>query len=64
MATYSDRELCIVNDEGVIEDGFYDLLTAQDRLKEIGDGEIAYRDLYDEDGIFIEDEDEDEDENE
>lgn len=49
------RELCIANDEGVIEDGFHDLLVAQDRCKEIGDGAVEYRDLYDDDGMWIED---------
>ena len=56
MTTYSDRELCIANEEGVIEDGFHDLLDAQDRCKALGDGEVTYRDLYDEDGDWIEDE--------
>ena len=60
-ATYSSRELCIANSEGVIEDGFFDLLDAQDRLKQIGDGSIAYRDQYDEAGDWIEESDEDED---
>ena len=54
MTTYSERELCIANEEGVIEDGFHDMLEAQDRCKEIGDGEVTYRDLYDEDGEWIE----------
>jgi len=57
MATYSARELCIANDEGVIEDGFHDLLEASDRLAEIGDGEIGYRDQYDADGMWIEESD-------
>ena len=56
-ATYSSRELCIANSEGVIEDGFFDLLDAKDRLKQIGDGSIAYRDQYDEAGDWIEESD-------
>jgi len=60
MTTYSERELCIANDEGVIEDGFYDLLEAQDRANEIGDGEVTYRDRYDESGDWIEESDDDE----
>ena len=56
-ATYSSRELCIANSEGVIEDGFFDLLDAQDRLKQLGDGSIAYRDQYDEAGDWIEESD-------
>ena len=58
-ATYSSRELCIANSEGVIEDGFFDLLDAQDRLKQLGDGSIAYRDQYDEAGDWIEESDDD-----
>jgi len=60
MTTYSERELCIANEEGVLEDGFHCIMEAQDRLKEIGDGEIAYRDLYDEDGVWIEEDTDDE----
>jgi hypothetical protein len=55
-----NRELCIANDEGVMEDGFYDILTAQNRMNEIGDGEVQYRDLYDDDGQWIEESEDDE----
>jgi len=51
-------EWCLVNDEGVVEDGFFTLAAAQaalaasdpDDLLEIDD-----RELFDEDGISIED---------
>lgn len=62
MTHYSRRELCIANEQGVIEDGFYNWVEAQRRLKEIGDGEITFRDLYDEDGVWIEQDTEAEDE--
>lgn len=57
------RELCLVNDEGVVEDGFYSRESAEARLAAISDDdlEIEHRDLYDEDGFWIEEPDGDED---
>jgi hypothetical protein len=61
------RELCIANDEGVLEDGFYSVETAKARLIQLFEqgedyAEILYRDLFDEDGVWIEEPDGDEDE--
>jgi hypothetical protein len=61
------RELCIANDEGVLEDGFYSMETAKARLIQLfaqGEdyAEILYRDLFDEGGMWIEEPDGDEDE--
>jgi hypothetical protein len=60
------RELCIANDEGVLEDGFYTVRAAKARLLELirlGEdyAEILPRDLFDEDGMWIEEPDGDED---
>lgn len=52
------RELCLVSDEGVVEDGFYSLESALAALNECDKDdelEIEYRDLYDESGEWIED---------
>ena len=54
------RELCLVSDEGVVEEGFYSLESATAALasSQLEDMlEIEYRDLYDEDGVWIEDDD-------
>lgn len=50
-------EFCIVNDEGVVEDGFYSRSEAEEQLKTYSpeDGcEICIRSNYDEDGFWIE----------
>jgi hypothetical protein len=46
-------EYCITEDGMVVEDGFYSVADATDSLGE-GSGEVERRDLYDEDGDWIE----------
>ena len=53
-------EYCIVEDGTVVEDGFYSVKEATERLDSEGNGEVDRRDLYDADGDWIEDSDEDE----
>jgi len=59
-------EWAIVNDEGVVEDGFFSKKEAESALVKHYDADdslsIAPRSEYDECGQWIEDEDEDEDE--
>jgi hypothetical protein len=53
-------EWCLCNDEGVVEDGFFSLAAAQAALQASDPDdelEIDDRELFDEDGISIEDED-------
>jgi len=53
-------ELCIVNDEGIIEESIYDRDEADRLAAEYGEGcSVDLRSNYDEDGEWIEDDESD-----
>lgn len=55
-------EYCIVSDEGVLEADFYSVSEAEAKINESypeDDCTVERRDLYDEDGYWIEESDED-----
>ena len=53
-------ELCIVNDEGIVEESIYDRDEADRLAAEYGEGcSVDLRSNYDEDGEWIEDDESD-----